>query len=208
MKRIVYLHGFNSSPASVKAQLLGRAITAQPDHDRPAYIVPQLDHRPREAMRAVCAWVDAEAAGESSSLTFVGSSLGGFYVTWLAERYSTKAVLINPAIRPDIDLAAYVGSQRNLYTGEAYELRPEDVTELERFRVERSTQPERYLLLVQTGDEVLDYRAAIGFYAGAWQLVQGGGDHGFQDFAAQVPAVLRFAGVAADAALPRRDAAG
>jgi hypothetical protein len=158
-------------------------------------------------MCAVCARFDSEATGESSSLTFVGSSLGGFYATWLAERYATKAVLVNPAVRPDIDLAAYVGPQRNLYTGEAYQLRAEDVAELERFRVERIAHPERYLLLVQTGDEVLDYRIAIRFYAGAWQLVQGGGDHGFQDFATQIPSVLRFAGVA-DEALPCRGSAG
>jgi predicted esterase YcpF (UPF0227 family) len=156
--------------------------------------LPQLSHHPRVAMQTVMAWADPTKSS-ARSLTFVGSSLGGFYATWLAERCGAKAVLINPAIHPDIDLAAYLGTQRNLYTGEEYELRREDLGEMEALRVERISHPERYLLLVQTGDEVLDYRVAIAFYAGAWQFVEGGGDHGFRDFEAQIPAVLAFAGV-------------
>ncbi len=196
--RIAYLHGFNSSPASIKGQQLARAIDALPSEQRPEYFLPQLSHRPSEAVRAVCAWVERAAPADARSITFVGSSLGGYYATYLAERYGTRAVLINPAIRPHIDLAVYVGRQRNLYTGQEYELCASDVSELADFRVDRIAGPERYLLLVQSGDEVLDYRLAVSFYAGAWQFVQGGGDHGFQDFAAQIPVVLRFAGVRAD----------
>ena len=195
--RIAYLHGFNSSPASIKGRLLARAVAALPERRRPEYFMPQLSHRPDEAIGSVSAWAEHRARAGGASLAFVGSSLGGFYATWLAERYSAKAVLVNPAIHPELDLAAYVGPQRNLYTHESYELRAEDVARLAAFAVVRPTRPEHYLLLVQTGDEVLDYRAAVRMYAGAWQSVQGGGDHGFQDFAAQIPAVLRFIGVAA-----------
>lgn len=193
MIRIAYLHGFNSSPASIKGQQLQRAIEALPLAERPEYFLPQLSHRPGEAMRGVAAWADRMPAS-AAPLTFVGSSLGGFYATWLAERCGARAVLINPAIHPHLDLAPYVGAQKNLYTGEEYELRREDLAELEALRVERITRAERYLLLVQTGDEILDYRFAVRFYAGAWQFVQGGGDHGFRDFESQIPAVLRFAG--------------
>jgi uncharacterized protein len=197
MIRIVYLHGFNSSPASIKAQLLARAIAELPTAVRPEYFIPQLSHRPSEAMRTVCAWVEGRARSRSNALTFVGSSLGGFYATYLAERYGANAALINPAIDPAIDLASYVGPQRNLYTGEQYELAAEHLAELATLKIARITRPARYLLLVQTGDEILDYRAAVAFYAGAWQFVQGGGDHAFGDFATQIPVVLRFAGVAA-----------
>ena len=187
---IVYLHGLNSSPASVKARALGRAIAALPDREHPEYFVPRLSHRPTEAMRAVSAWIEAR---DAASLTLVGSSLGGFYATHLAERYGAKAVLINPAIRPYEDLAPYLGPQQNLYTGEKYGLTREHLAELAALKIERLTQPERYFLLVQTGDEILDWREAVMFYAGAWQFVQGGGDHAFQDFEAQIPAILRFA---------------
>ena len=189
--RIAYLHGFNSSPASAKGRLLARAIAALPAEARPEYFLPRLSHRPREAIDEVGRWI--ESAPDARAVTLAGSSLGGFYATHLAERHGSRAVLINPAIRPDRDLAAYVGRQRNLHTGEEYELRAEDVAELARYAVERITEPRRYLLLVQTGDELLDYRVAVRFYAGAWQSVQGGGDHGFQDFAAHLPSVLRFA---------------
>jgi predicted esterase YcpF (UPF0227 family) len=111
----------------------------------------------------------------------------------LAERYGIKAVLINPAVRPYENLVSYLGLQRNLYTGEEYELTREHFAELQALKVARITHPERYFLLVQTGDEILDWREAVAFYAGAWQLVQGGGDHAFRDFEAQIPAVLRFA---------------
>lgn len=192
MLRIAYLHGFNSGPASIKGRQLGAAIAALPEAARPAYHLPQLPHRPAAAMRALYAWAEA---GERDGLTFVGSSLGAVYATHLAERYGAKAALINPALHPDRDLAAYIGPQRNPYTGETYELTVDHLGELSALAVARITRPERYLLLVQTSDEVLDYRAAVAFYAGAWQFVQGGGDHAFQDFAAQIPVVLRFAGV-------------
>jgi uncharacterized protein len=197
--RIAYLHGFNSSPASLKGQLLARAIAALSVPRRPAFFLPALSHRPTEAVASVRAWVESEPTEGAGSLTFVGSSLGGFYATCLAERYAAKAVLINPAVSPEIDLGSYIGRQRNLYTGEEYELRAEDIAELAALRVARVTRPERYLLLVQTGDEVLDYRAAVRLYAGAWQFVQGGGDHGFAHFAELIPAILRFAGVEAAA---------
>ena len=190
--RIAYLHGFNSGPASIKGRQLGDAIAALPEAIRPEYFLPQLSHRPAEAIRTARRWADA---GDRDQLTFVGSSLGGFYATHLAEAYGASAVLINPAVHPDRDLAPYVGAQRNPYTGEEYELTSGHFAELSAFEVARIARPQRYLLLVQTGDEVLDYRVAVAFCAGAWQFVQGGGDHAFQDFPAQIPVILRFAGV-------------
>ena len=112
---IVYLHGLNSAPSSVKASALGNAIAALPPAMRPEYVVPKLHHRPAVAMRAVTAWIDER---KPAALTFVGSSLGGFYATWLAERYRASAVMINPSVRPFTDLERYLGPQRNLYTGE------------------------------------------------------------------------------------------
>jgi predicted esterase YcpF (UPF0227 family) len=194
---IVYLHGFNSGPASVKAQLLGHAIAALDAPSRPAYFVPQLHHRPAAAMREMTAWVDAAGgAFGGRSLTFVGSSLGGFYATYLAERYGAKAALINPAIRPAKSLASYLGPQRNTATGETYVLTRGHFVELETFSVERVTDPRRYLLLLQSGDELLDWQEAVAFYAGAWQSVQGGGDHAFQHFETQIAPILRFSGIA------------
>jgi predicted esterase YcpF (UPF0227 family) len=184
----VYLHGFRSSPASIKATQLAAAIAALPIESRPALRVPALDHRPATALLQI----ESLLAGAASPVCVVGSSLGGFYATVAAERYGVAAVLVNPAIRPDESLRDYVGAQTNLYTGESFDVTAAHFRELHAMRVDRITRPERYWLLVQSGDEVLDYRQAVTFYAGAWQLVQGGGDHAFEGFDAQIPAILRF----------------
>lgn len=189
---LVYLHGFRSSPASIKARQLAQAVAALPVADRPTLHVPELDHRPAYAMAAILARV---AGIDASTLTFVGSSLGGFYATYAAERLGARAVLINPAIRPDEDLRPYRGRQVNLHTGAGFDVTDAHFAGLAALHVARITRPDRYLLLVQAGDEVLDYRQAVAFYAGAWQRIEGGGDHGFARFEAQIPLVFRFAGV-------------
>ena len=191
MTAIVYLHGFRSSPASIKATRLRAYVDALPSP--PALLVPALHHRPSVAIRGVVEWVERNAR---DGVAFVGSSLGGFYATYLAERFGARAAMINPAVRPYDALLPSLGAQTNLHTGEPFEVTREHMDELRAMAVARITRPERYFLLVETGDEVLDYREAVAFYGGASQYVRGGGDHTFTQFEAQVPAILRFAGVA------------
>ena len=186
----VYLHGFRSSPASVKAAQFAAAIAALPAAKRPALHVPTLTDRPAQAL----AQIERLVAAAESPVCLVGSSLGGFYATVAAERHRLRAVLVNPALRPDEGLRAYAGVQTNLYTGESFEVTTDHFAELQEMRVDRISRPERYFLMVQSGDDVLDYRRAVAFYQGAWQFVQGGGDHAFAGFEAQIPAILRFAG--------------
>jgi hypothetical protein len=188
---IVYLHGFNSSAQTAKGRQLARAAAGLADS--PLFHLPSLPDRPALAIREVCAWIDTQAR-VGGDLTLVGSSLGGDYATWLAERYGARAALINPAIRPYDDLRPYLGRQRNLHTGEEYDVTPEHFAELAALKVTRITRPQRYFLLVRTGDEVLDWRHAVAFYAGAFQYVAGGGDHGWTDFGGELASVLRFAG--------------
>ena len=187
---IIYLHGFRSSPASIKATKLRAAVQALPPALRPVLHVPFLRNGPAASIEQVTRLLPAQ--GETA---IVGSSLGGFYATWLAERHGMRAIVINPAVHPYDDLAPYLGVQTNLYTGEAFEVTPAHFAELRALAVPRITLPGRYFVLLETGDEVLDYRVALAHYAGAWQYVRGGGDHTFQDFEAQLPAILRFAGV-------------
>ena len=184
---MIYLHGFNSSARSNKARLLGEYLGQRGLSHR--YASPSLPHRPTQAI----AMAEAAMAGRpGSEVCFVGSSLGGFYATHLAEKHQARAVLINPAIDPHIGLRAYLGSQRNLYTGEKYQLTEATLREWQDLGVPRIT-PDRYLLLVETGDEVLDYRLAVDFYAGARQVVVEGGDHSLQSYPRHLPAILEFA---------------
>jgi predicted esterase YcpF (UPF0227 family) len=186
---IVYLHGFNSAPQSHKAQALGQYLEARGFGSR--FVCPKLPHRPSEAIAVVERELAARAPG---GVTLVGSSLGGFYATYLAEKHGLRAVLLNPAVTPQLDLESYLGTQRNLYTGEAYELTRDHIAEWRALDTPH-IRPERYLLIVETGDEVLDYRVAVRKYAGARQVVVEGGDHSLRSFAGHLPAVLEFAGL-------------
>ena len=192
---LLYLHGFRSSPASVKARQVAAAVERLPAGRRPRLHVPLLDTHPAHAVAALAAWIESSVPAPRQSLTIIGSSLGGFYATHLAERFEARAVLVNPALRPQDDLRPYAGPQTNLHTGATFDVTPAHFAELAGLAVERITRPERYWLMVQTGDDVLDFREAVAFYSGAFQYVQGGGDHAFQRFDEQIPAILRFAGV-------------
>lgn len=185
---IVYLHGFNSSPHSHKAEVLGRYLAERGLGQN--YRCPALGPLASEAVREI------ERHLSARPVCFVGSSLGGFYATYLAEKHDTRAVLINPAIEPHVGLRAYLGPQANVHTGEPYELTPAHLAEWERLVVPRIT-PHRYLLLVETGDEVLDYREALRRYAGCEQVVVPGGDHSLQSFPQHLARIVEFAGHAA-----------
>jgi predicted esterase YcpF (UPF0227 family) len=181
---IFYLHGFNSSPQSHKAQLLGRYLAERGLASH--YACPALPPLAQEAIGEI------ERHIRGKDVCFVGSSLGGFYATYLGEKHEARAVLINPAIEPHVGLRAYLGPQKNLHTGEPYELTEAHLRQWEALVVPRIT-PSRYLLLVETGDEVLDYRAALARYAGCEQVVVHGGDHSLQSFPRHLARILEFA---------------
>ena len=183
---IVYLHGFNSSPQSHKAQVLKRYMEGRGLGGE--FACPALPVSARAAVRAIRDTVQGRGP-----VCYLGSSLGGFYATYLVEKHGGKAVLINPATDPHIGLRAYLGPQKNLYTGEAYELTEKHLDEWRAIDVPAVT-PSRYLLLVETGDEVLDYRRAVERYAGAEQVVVTGGDHSLQSFPKHLERILSFAG--------------
>jgi len=187
---LIYLHGFNSSPGSHKAQVLKRQLQERDLGEQ--YCCPALPHEPRRAV----AVAEAEIAKHpSEAITLIGSSLGGFYSTYLAERHDLRAVLINPAVCPHQDLRAYLGVQRNLHTHQPYELTEEHLRQWEQLYL-RTVRPQRYLLLLETGDEVLDYRQAAEKYRGARQIVVEGGDHSLISFPGHIPLILEFAGLA------------
>ena len=188
MSKILYLHGFNSSPESHKATVL-QAYMHQLGHgDR--IDIPAIPPAPAEAIRMLRQ--HAEDILHHSELSLAGSSLGGFYATWLAEHYQCPAVLINPAVKPHELLRKYLGENTNYYTDERWIL---DETHIEQFRrlyIEHISEPERYLLMVQTGDQTLDYREAVTKYKGSPSIVEQGGSHGFTGFERYLDKILSF----------------
>jgi len=152
--------------------------------------VPEIPPVPAKAIEMLVACV--ERAQTSHTVAFAGSSLGGFYATWLAERFGGKAVLINPAVRPHILLEKYLGENVNYYTSEKWVLNETHIQQFRDLDVEKITQPERYLVKLQTGDETLDYQLAVDKYADCHVEIEAGGDHSFVDFGQHIPGLLDF----------------
>ncbi len=189
---VIYLHGFNSSPKSSKATLLS-------SHCRERGIackVPQLPNMPAEAMSLLEGMMD----GTRPHL-LVGSSMGGYYATWLCERHgNAHAVLINPAVRLAALLEDEVGRlQRNHYSGEEYEFTERHLKGFADLEVTSLRDISKYTLMVQKGDKVIDHADAVRFYAGCRQIVEEGGDHGFVGFERHL-AVITDLAVSLDAA--------
>lgn len=184
---IIYLHGFRSSPASRKATLLRGAMAARGRAED--YWCPALPASPAQAVELVLNEVRGRAGGP---LALIGSSLGGYYATWIAERLGCRAALLNPAIRPQDDLTQHLGVQPVFFSDAQIEFRREYLDELDAIDTPAITRPERYLLLAATGDTVIDYRAMVRKYQGARQHVIEGSDHELSDFATYIDEVLAF----------------
>jgi uncharacterized protein len=150
------------------------------------FVCPQLPPSPAEAIALAESLI-------APGTTLVGSSLGGYYATWLAEKHDLKAALVNPAVVAHLSLEQFVGPQRNLYTGEAFDFTLAHVEELRAIEVPALSKAGRYWLLVETGDDLLDYRQAIARYAGTRQTVLEGGDHSFTRWNDYLDEIIAFA---------------
>ena len=136
--------------------------------------------------------LEAVISGLSGRVFFLGSSMGGFYAHYLAEKYQTRAVLINPAVRPWLGRDYLLGDQANYHTGVVHHIEPHHLEQLQGFDVEVISAPLDIRVLLQTGDEILDYRLAEEKYADCQLLIEAGGDHGFVDFEKHLPSIFEF----------------
>jgi len=184
---ILYLHGFRSSPRSRKAERMRTALAARGRAGD--FVCPQLPVSPRAAVNVV---LGAAALEDPARLAVIGSSLGGYYATWLDEQVGCRAVLLNPAVDPALDLAAHLGRQRVFFSDQTIELTADHLAELRAIDTPRITRPERYFLLAATGDEVIDWTAMVARYAGCRQRVIEGSDHVLSDFDLYLDEILDF----------------
>lgn len=188
---IVYLHGFRSSPASFKARLLAARLEEMGRADE--WCCPMLPVSPLEAVTLVEREVaKRRAATGDAHVALVGSSLGGYFATHLAEKHGWPAVLLNPAVVPQRDLSQYLGEQPLWHGGGSIVVEPRHLDELRALAVASVTRPERYYLLAATGDEVLDYREMLAHYPGARTKLIEGSDHAISEFASYVDDVIAF----------------
>lgn len=188
ISHLLYLHGFRSSPKSFKAQRL--AAWLREHRSDLHWWCPQLPPQPNAAMAMLREGIGAWPAQASAVL---GSSLGGFYATALAEDTGWPAVLLNPAIDPARDLVAYVGELSAYHTPtEHFDFRSEYLDQLRAMRPARISRPQRYLAIIAKGDEVLDWREMASRYADAQLRLLDGSDHALSDFDEHLPHILRF----------------
>ena len=194
---ILYLHGFRSSPSSMKAAMMAQAMAARGLSRN--WACPQLPASPQAAIELAQGIAEQQLAQLDSprQLTIIGSSLGGYYATWLAEQLDCKAVLLNPAVHAPRDLATQVGEHRMYHSAEPFLFREEYVAELAAIYPQDITRPERYFLIAATGDETLDWREMQERYSACRQRIVPGSNHGLSDFERWLPEVLEFALAAA-----------
>lgn len=193
---LLYLHGFRSSPQSMKAQKMAAIVRQR--HPAVHWWCPQLPPSPEAALRGVMDEIAGwpRQAGYQS-LAVVGSSLGGFYATAVAERMGCKAVLLNPAVEPARDLARYIGEQTAWHDPvQHFFFEPRFVDELKAQHAGPLKTPENYLAIIAKGDEVLDWREMAARYAGSRLRILDGGDHALSDFDTHVPEILDFLALA------------
>lgn len=184
---LIYLHGFLSSPLSAKATLTRDWLAAQ--RLPIAFEVPTLGDLPEQALTVAARAV--ETALQRGPVGLIGSSMGGYFATLLAERFDLRAVLVNPSARPHRRIDRYFGLNTNPYTGAQFVLDVSHARWLEQ-QLPATIDPARYWLLTQMGDEVLDYREAVEFYAGCRQTVEPGGNHQFPGFERYLPEIVEF----------------
>ncbi len=184
---LLYLHGFRSSPASAKAQKMAALVAGH--YPGVAWWCPQLPPSPAAAMRQITQGI----AQWPASMAVIGSSLGGFYATWVAEQRHCKAVLLNPAIDPARDLKAYIGEQTAWHDPkEKFFFQAAFIDELRALNAGPLLTPANYMAVIAKGDEVLSWREMVARYAGANIRLLEGGDHALSDFDAHLPAILEF----------------
>jgi len=190
---ILYLHGFRSSPGSRKATMLRERMRALGREGE--YVCPALPTSPRAAVDLA---LGLASGLPPSSVALIGSSLGGYYATWLAEQLGCRAVLLNPAITPARDLEAHLGRQPVYFSADEIDFRPEHLRELQEIDTPVISRPGRYFLVAATGDDLIDYRTMTSKYAGARQHVIAGSNHELSDFDLYMDEVLDFCGISSN----------
>ncbi len=185
-KTIIYLHGFLSSPQSLKAQQsIDYFAKLYPDIE---VVAPQLANEPASVSRQLQQLL---AQYSDTLIGFIGSSLGGYFATYCAQQSARPAVLINPAVYPYRLLSDYLGSHQHPYTGEQFVVSDEFNQALKSFEVENVTNLS-IKAYVQTADETLDYRQACEKFESQQVTVIEGGDHAFQGYQNYLPEIAEF----------------
>ena len=190
MQHILYLHGFLSSPKSVKAQATKAYFMKH--HPDVTLHIPELSNYPSKVEAQLLSLIEATPALQNGDLRLIGSSMGGYLSTFLLEKFGGKAVLINPAVRPYELLQSFIGTHQNPYSGEQFDIVDGDMAIIKALEATTIKDASKYRVMLQTNDETLDYRLAEEKYVNSHLVIEQGGDHSFVGYEDHLPAIAEF----------------
>ena len=184
--KIIYLHGFNSSAESKKSKILNSYLEKEKLINLES---PNLNNSPKKAIFQI----EKIIRESSSRVCLVGSSLGGLYATFVADKYNLKSVTINPVVTNHISgMRDLVGSHKNFHSDEEYEFRLKDYFDLQKLGLEKLKSPLNHFCLIKMSDEVLDHNITLTFFSKSYVLSEKGGNHSYDDFFAKIPLILDY----------------
>ena len=185
-KTILYFHGFASSSDSNKAKILSSYISKISPNTK--LIIPDLDNNFKKAISQI----ELLIKNSNKSISFVGSSLGGYFASYFAEIHNTKAILINPAIPPLKGFDIYLGENKNYSTGERFHIKKEDISFLRGLSTKEYLNQENTLILMESGDEVLQYKETSKFFKGCFIDIVFGGSHSYESMEKKLKKISNF----------------
>ena len=184
--KIIYLHGFNSSAESKKSKILDSYLEKEKLINLES---PNLNNSPKKAISQI----EKIIRESSSRVCLIGSSLGGLYATFVADKYNLKSVTINPVVTNHISgMRDLVGSHKNFHSEEEYEFTLKDYLDLQKLGLEKLKKPLNHFCLIKMSDEVLDHNITFTFFSKSYVLSEKGGNHSYDDFFAKIPLILDY----------------
>ena len=185
-KSILYLHGFASSSNSNKAKVLKNYISK--NYKNVEIIIPDLDNNFKLAVNQIHELIDSA----KHPIVFIGSSLGGYYASYFSSKFKTKSVLINPAIPPLKDFEMYLGENENYSTGEKFIITPEDIRYIRKMSYKKYSNAENTYVLLESGDEVLNYKETAKYFSGSYLDIIYGGSHSYESLDEKLENIVNF----------------
>jgi predicted esterase YcpF (UPF0227 family) len=168
---IIYIHGFGGSGAGSKAKIFKELFKAE-NRD---FIAPSLSYIPELAISTLKELIESYRG----DIYLIGSSLGGYYATYLSKLPKVKrVVLLNPSTQPEKSLKRFLGLGVTFYDESRFEWNVNHIESLKRFKV-NSFDRDKFLVVLQSDDELIDYRVAKEMFKDVNMIVASGGGHSF-----------------------------
>ena len=173
---ILYFHGFKSSSDSTKAKDLHKFISRRTRNT--ILITPNIHDNFHDAHDQIINLIESN----QPKIFFMGSSLGGYYASFFSQKFNKKAVLINPAIPPLKDFEMHLGKNKNYSNGNKFIITKNDIDYIRSLSYKKILKPKNLMILLESGDEILNYNDTSSYFSGSHIDILYGGDHSYSSF--------------------------